>query len=120
MHALIIEDESIIAMEIEEILRDNGFTSIDVAPSPATAIAAAVQRRPDLITSDVQLKPGCGIATVSAICENSAVPVVFITGNMSEVVRKLSAYRIISKPFSAARLSAAVAAALGSAGVRHV
>ena len=41
MHALIIEDESLIAMTIEHTLRDCGFTSFDFAASSEAAIAAA-------------------------------------------------------------------------------
>ncbi len=81
MHALIIEDEFMIAMAIEDILRDNGFNSFDIASSPQSAINAAAHRRPDLITSDVQLKPGCGISAVRAICAETRVPVIFITSN---------------------------------------
>ena len=112
MHALIIEDESMIAMVIEDILRDNGFTSFDIASSPEAAIEAAAQRCPNLITSDVQLKPGCGITAVLAICESVAIPVVFVTGNVADVMRRLPTSRAVSKPFSAEQLSSAVAEAL--------
>ena len=61
MHALIIEDESLIAMEIEEVLRGCGFSSFDFAVSAEEAVAAAARNCPDLITADVQLRPGCGI-----------------------------------------------------------
>lgn len=112
VHALIIEDESIIAMAIEDILQDLGFTSFDLAPSPETAIEAASQRCPDLITSDVMLNSGCGITTVLTICESVVIPVVFITGNVADVMRRLPTCRALSKPFSAGQLSSAVAAAL--------
>jgi len=58
MHALIIEDEHFIAYSIEDVLREYGFKSFDVAASAQRAIDAAARRRPDLITSDVQLKSG--------------------------------------------------------------
>ena len=112
MHALIIEDESMIAIVIEDILRDIGFTSFDIAPSPQLAIEAAAKRCPDLITSDVQLKPGCGISTVITICERVFIPVIFITGNVADVKLRLPTCRAISKPFSAEQLSSAVTAAL--------
>ena len=50
MHALIIEDECLIAMAIEDALRDCGFTSFDVAVSADEAVAAAARKCPDLIT----------------------------------------------------------------------
>ena len=58
MHALIIEDEFLIAMAIEGALRDCGFDTFDIAHSMQTAIDAASRRCPDLITTDVQLIQG--------------------------------------------------------------
>ncbi len=84
MHALIIEDESLIALAIEEALRDCGFTSFDLAVSAEEAVAAATRRCPDLITADVELRPGCGIEAVHSICSEAAIPVLFITGSPNE------------------------------------
>ena len=112
MHALIIEDEFLIAMVIEDILRDIGFTTFDIAPSAEVAIEAAKRRCPDLITSDVRLKPGCGISAVMTICERVAIPVIFITGNVADAKRRLPTCRALSKPFSLEQLSSEVAAAL--------
>ena len=53
-HALIIEDDAIIALEIEDRLRDLGYDSFDIAVSPAEALSCATARRPDLITADVR------------------------------------------------------------------
>ena len=112
VHALIIEDETLIALAIEDVLRDLGFTSFDLAPSPHAAIAAAAVRQPDLITSDVQLRPGCGIDTVLTICKGLVIPVIFITGNVADVMKRLPGCRALNKPFSDAQLSTAVAVAL--------
>jgi DNA-binding response OmpR family regulator len=112
VHALIIEDESMIAMAIEDILRDVGFITFDFAPSPAAAIEAASLRCPELITSDVQLNPGCGITTVLTICEKVSIPVIFVTGNIGDVMRRLPGSYALSKPFSVKQLAAAVTEAL--------
>ncbi len=76
MHALIIEDESLIAMSIEQILGRCGFTSFDVASSSEEAIRAAELTRPALITADGQLNPGSGIDAVKVICGRTPVSVV--------------------------------------------
>ena len=112
MHALIIEDEHLIAMAIEDLLRESGFTSFDLASSPQAAIQAAGKRCPDLITSDVQLRPGCGIETVLTICCGTAIPVIFITGNVPDVIERLPNSFTITKPFSTRQLAEAVAIAL--------
>lgn len=65
-----------------------------------------------MITSDVQLKPGCGIATVATISSGPTIPTVFITGNAADVARSLPNYRVLEKPFSERALIAAVASAM--------
>jgi DNA-binding response OmpR family regulator len=101
MHALIIEDESLIAMAIEDALRGCGFTSFDCAVSAEEAVAAAELRCPDLITADVELRPGCGITTVQSICSERPVPVLFITGSPREVRIRMPGHALVEKPFSA-------------------
>jgi DNA-binding response OmpR family regulator len=101
MHALIIEDESLIAMAIEDALRGCGFTSFDVAVSAEEAITAAAIKCPDLITADVELTPGCGITAVQSICSEQTVPVIFITGSPGEVRIRMPGHALIEKPFSA-------------------
>lgn len=112
MHALIIEDEFIIAMAIEDVLRDCGFETFDIATSPDAAIEAAAEQCPDLITADVQLRPGCGIETVRAIDPDPATPVIFITGNAKEVRQRLPQHIVLDKPFSEQTLTYTVAASL--------
>jgi DNA-binding response OmpR family regulator len=101
MHALIIEDESLIAIAIEDALRSCGFTSFDVAVSANEAVTAAALRCPDLITADVELRPGCGITAVQSICSDRPIPVVFITGSPGQVRIRMPGYALVEKPFSA-------------------
>lgn len=115
MHALIIEDEALIAMTIEQILNDCGFTSFDIASSCEEAIRAAKLKCPDLITADVELKPGSGIDAVNAICSGPPIPVIFITGSPGEVAKRMPLHPLITKPFT----SEAVMAAVKSVMVTH-
>lgn len=108
MHALIIEDESLIAMSIEDILRDCGFTSFDLAVTAEAAVAAAARTCPDLITADVELRPGCGITAVQSICSERSIPVIFITGTPGEVRIRMPGYKLVEKPFGAGGLMEAV------------
>lgn len=114
MHALIIEDEPLIAMAIEDALRGCGFTSFDLAVSAEEAIAAADRQCPDLITADVELRPGCGITAVQSICSALPVPVLFITGSPSEVRIRMPGYVLVEKPFSADHVIDATKATLDS------
>ena len=114
MHALIIEDEFIIAMSIEDMLRDCGFTSFDVVSSAEGAIASARLRCPALITADVQLNPGNGVDTVDKICNGPPIPVIFITGSPTDVVRRMPQHPLIVKPFTKEMVSKAVRLALAT------
>jgi CheY-like chemotaxis protein len=110
VHALVIEDESLIALAIEEALRDCGFTSFDFAVSSEEAVAAATHRCPDLITADVELRPGCGIDAVHSICSAAPIPVLFITGSPMKVRIRMPEHAFIEKPFSAGGIAAAIQA----------
>ena len=84
-HVLIIEDEPFIAMNIQMMLEDEGATSFDIVVTEADAVAAAMARRPELITSDVRLIEGNGPDAVSEIHRRvGLMPVIFITGTPSE------------------------------------
>jgi CheY-like chemotaxis protein len=101
MHALIIEDEALIALAIEEALRGCDFTSFDNAVSAEEAVGAAERRCPDLITADVELKPGCGITAVQSIWSDRPIPVLFITGSPGQVRIRMPGHALVEKPFSA-------------------
>jgi DNA-binding response OmpR family regulator len=113
MHALIIEDESLIAMAIEDALRSCGFTSFAIAASAEEAVAAAAQKCPDLITADVELRPGCGITAVQSICSNQLIPVLFITGSPDEVRIRMPGQALVEKPFEADHIMQAIKVTMG-------
>ena len=104
MHALIIEDETIIAMDVERVLRDCGFSSVANAISEEEAIAAASRHCPDLITCNVRLSPGSGIKVIASIHQQRPIPVVFITGSPDEARARCPGYAVLTKPFTDADL----------------
>jgi CheY-like chemotaxis protein len=112
MHALIIEDEFLIAMAIEDALRGCGFTSFEVAASADEAVIAAARKCPDLITADVELRPGCGITAVQSICSDRPIPVVFVTGSPGQVQIRMPGHGLVEKPFSADHIMDATRVAL--------
>ena len=114
MHALIVEDEVMIAAAIEYVLRECGFDSFDIASSSEEAVAAATRRCPDLITADVKLAAGDGIEAIRVICQEQSIPVIFITASDAAEVRQyVPDYPVLHKPFSEQTLTYAVAASLG-------
>ena len=114
MHALIIEDEFMIACAIEYVLRDCGFDSFDIESSSYAAIRAAARHRPDLITADVTLAGGDGIEAIRIICHGPSIPVIFITGHVAADIRQRAPnYPVLTKPFSEQTLTYTIAASLG-------
>jgi DNA-binding response OmpR family regulator len=115
MHALIIEDNAILAFAVEDELREMGYTSFDTVQSEDKAIAAAERRCPDLITADVRLTSGNGVSAVKTICADRSIAVVFIVGNRSDVSNYLPDAVIVPKPFTSCSLMSGVEAARAAA-----
>lgn len=116
MHVLIIEDEPLIAMSVEDALREGDCVSFDFANSVEQAVAAAKVRCPDLITADVDLSPGCGIDAVAAICGGAPIPVIFITSKVTDVHVRRPGSIIVQKPFNATNIKDALNLALAPNG----
>lgn len=106
-HALVIEDELLIALEIEHQLEELGFASVDLADTPASALAKATAHRPDLITADMRIKGGTGPEAVDAITSAiGPVPVVYITAN-SDLLASPEDKVVIDKPMGPSDLARA-------------
>lgn len=112
MHALIIEDQFLIAALIEEELRDLGYTSFDVVDRELSAVAAAEQTCPDLITADERITDGSGVVAVQKICAEQVIPVVFIVGSPRDLAPPIPYATVIGKPFRSADLRDAIGEAL--------
>jgi DNA-binding response OmpR family regulator len=112
MHALIIEDQPLIAMMIEDELAEQGYTSFDVATRQTDAVELAVKRCPHLITADDKLIEGSGIDSVREICAHQAIPVVYIAGALNELA--IPDAVILAKPFRSHDLREAVQRAIAT------
>lgn len=108
MHALVIEDEYLIAQLIEDCLEALGYTSFALAMDEEQAVTSALDRCPDLITSAVQLGTGNGVDAVQRICKNRRIPVLYITSMAKTVQDRCPTAVILQKPFGRASLSAGV------------
>ncbi len=105
-HVLIIEDEPMIAMLVRDTLEEAGATSFAFAATQADAVAAANDRLPAMITSDVKLLEGSGPRAVALIhLEIGQIPVLFITGTPEDCEPCPAPAQILSKPFSSDRLA---------------
>ncbi|TZG27338.1 response regulator [Sphingomonas montanisoli] len=107
-HVLIIEDEPLLALDLQDILSDLGVTSFDFAATENEAIEAARRHAPDIITSDVKLLEGTGPAAVDIIYrERGEIPVLFITATPEACEPCNPPGQILPKPINAARIAIA-------------
>ncbi len=112
---LIIEDEPIIAMDIESIVLDLGHDVTGIATTRDEAVAAATEQKPGLILADIQLADdSSGIDAVKEILEKFAVPVIFITAFPERLLtgERPEPTFMITKPFQRSTVKAAIAQAL--------
>jgi len=114
-NVLIIEDEPIIAADIEALVEEIGHTVDSIAATRTEAVKAAMAKRPGLVLADVQLADGSsGIDAVSDILGEFDVPVIFITAFPERLLtgeRPEPTY-LISKPFQPENVKAAISQAL--------
>jgi len=82
---LVVEDEPIVAMDIQHRLRKLGYTVVRVVPSGEEAVAAARELDPDLVLMDIMLDGRMdGIESAAAIREVQDVPVIYLTAYADE------------------------------------
>ena len=111
MRALIIEPQIFTSFMIEDALRDAGYTSIEMVTTEEEAVASAEALPPDLVTAAVELHRGSGISAVERIRSKLKVPVLFITQQIGRVRARDPEAPVVKKPFAAAHLPPAIAAA---------
>jgi len=114
---LIVEDESIVAMEIEEYLTDRGHRVIDICSSADEAYTMAVDNDIDLILMDIALIESSGIDASRRIREvKEDIPIIFLTAFMDEEMIdraiEINPVAYITKPFNFQELMIAIKIAL--------
>ncbi|PVA08185.1 response regulator [Thalassorhabdomicrobium marinisediminis] len=113
---MIIEDEAIIAMDIEGIVTDMGHKPTGVARTETEALELFKAEKPDLILSDIQLADNSsGIDAVNKILEDNAdIPVIFITAFPERLLTGQGPEPafLITKPFTEDQVRSAVSQAM--------
>ncbi len=112
---LIIEDEPIIALDIEALVRELGHNVVDIAATRTEALAAIEGKSPGLVLADIQLADGSsGIDAVKDILAQMNVPVIFITAFPERLLtgERPEPTFLITKPFQPETVKAAIGQAL--------
>lgn len=99
LHALIIEDEIIAGVGMQLVLSDLGFDSFAFAGTAAQALEQALLRTPDLVTVDVRLLDGDGVAAALEIRRVvGPSPIVYVTGDPKALADEAGAV-VVEKPY---------------------
>jgi DNA-directed RNA polymerase specialized sigma24 family protein len=112
---LIIEDEPIIALDIEGIVQDLGHAVTSIARTHHEAVESVKARKPGLVLADIQLADGSsGLEAVNDILNHINVPIIFITAFPERLLtgEKPEPAFLITKPFQADAVKAAISQAL--------
>jgi len=114
---VIADDEIIIASQIEECLRSNGYDVVGIASSGEDAIDMALNLKPDLMLMDIVM-PGKldGISAAAKINDALHLPVIFLTAyadeEMIQRAKPIGPYAYVLKPLQERQLLAAIEIAL--------
>jgi CheY-like chemotaxis protein len=117
LRLLIVEDEAIVAADIEERLSKLGYKIEAVADTGEEAVALASERKPDLILMDIMLKGVMrGTDAAQRISTDLKIPVVYLTANADDstffAALDSAPFGYVLKPFQNRELQIAIEIAL--------
>ena len=105
---VVAEDESLIRLDVMEILRDAGYEIVGEAANGEEAVRLATEHAPDVVVMDVKMPVLDGLSAAERITAAGTSAVVMLTAfSQSELVeraRDAGAMAYVVKPFSAADL----------------
>lgn len=114
---LVVENESIVAMDIKASLLNLGYTVLGMATTGAEAIEKAVQTKPDLILMDIKLKGDMdGVQAAGQIRTKLDIPLIYLTAFTDECTveraKITQPYGYLLKPFGESDLQTSIEMAL--------
>src|ERR671926_605251 len=109
MRILTVEDELLIAIDVEASLSEEGHQVVGIAREAGTALGLAQRLRPDLALVDVRLVDGETGPEIARHLKEMGIPVLFMTANASTLPDGMAgALGVIPKPVAAHVLKGAV------------
>lgn len=112
---LIIEDETLIAMDLEDMVESMGHHVVGIARSATEAVSLFGIFKPQLILADIHLADGSsGIDAVNTIQSAISVPVIFITAFPERLIgfKRHENAALLTKPFKLPELQATISASI--------
>ncbi|WP_394825773.1 diguanylate cyclase domain-containing protein [Pendulispora albinea] len=110
---LIVEDERIVAMDLQQMLTALGYDAYAIASSANEAFARASEKRPDVILMDIRIKGQLdGIRTAAILREKFDVPLVYLTAHADDATiaraKKTAPHGYLLKPVKTTELKSAI------------
>ena len=110
---MIVEDDMVISLVIDKMVRALGYTVVGKATSGPEAIEKVLELKPHIILMDIRIKGDMdGVDTVIKIREELDVNVIFLTGNSDKLnynrAEKAGFVDLITKPFTMVDLEGAL------------
>jgi response regulator NasT len=113
---LVAEDDSLIRMDLVEMLREEGYEVVGEAQNGQIAVDLTESLKPDLVIMDIKMPVRDGIDAATEIAEKRLAPVVMLTAfsqrDFIEKARDAGAMAYLVKPFSKADLTPAIEVAV--------
>lgn len=104
LRAVVAEDETLIRLDLVEVLTGAGYTVVAEAGDGRAAVAAVREHRPDVVVMDVRMPVMDGIAAATEIAAERLAPVVMLTAfsqrELVERARSAGAMAYVVKPFT--------------------
>lgn len=116
IRAVVVEDETLIRLDIVETLREAGYDVVGEATNGDEAIEAAGELQPDLIVMDVKMPGTDGITAAEKILDRQNCAIVMLTAfsqkDLVDRARDAGAMAYVIKPFTPADLLPAIEIAI--------
>lgn len=113
---VIADDESIIRMDLREMLSSLGYQVVGEAADGATAIKQARELKPDLVIMDIKMPDLDGVAAAKILTEEKIAPVLLLTAfsqdELIEGAKEAGVAGYIVKPFRESELKPAIEVAI--------
>jgi two-component system, response regulator PdtaR len=101
LRILVVEDEILIALELESLLQDAGHTVVGIAASSREAVETGSRFKPDLAFVDIHLADGPTGVDVARRLNALGITVLFMTANAKRIPEdSAGALGVISKPYT--------------------
>lgn len=102
MRTLIVEDEMLLALELEHEVESSGYRVIGLASDASEAIALVEREQPEFAFVDIHLRDGPTGIDVGRYLASRGIPFVFVSGNLKRIPADFAgALGAIEKPYSA-------------------